>query len=235
MDDDCLGRWPEGYLDGVSTSSLHSTPSRPVNVVLVNDYELIVRGLAAMLAPFSDRVNVVEMQVGGEPQRRADVALFDTFAGRRHAIERAYEMVREGNVQHVVLYTWDAPAEFLALADAAGVSGVVLKSTSGAALVEIIERVTHGERIGLGNLRRGRQAEDREGLSTREEEVLALIALGMTNAEIGRELFLSVDTIKTYVRRLYAKLGVKNRAQAALRADEHHVLPSSTSRRRVNS
>lgn len=205
----------------------------PISVVLVNDYEVIVRGLAAMLAPFSDRVRIVEMQVGGEPQHLADVALFDTFAGRRHAIERAYDMVREGNVEHVVLYTWDAPAEFLSLADAAGVSGVVLKSMTGEALVDVIERVTKGERIGLGYLHRGRQPSDDKVLSTREEEVLALIALGLTNPEIGSELFLSVDTVKTYVRRLYSKLGVKNRAQAALRAAEHHVLPSSISRRRV--
>ena len=74
---------------------------------------------------------------------------------------------------------------------------------------------------------------DKHGLSTREEEVLALIAQGMSNVEIGRELFLSVDTVKTYVRRLYSKLGVRNRAQAALRAEEHHVLPSRIVRRRV--
>ena len=55
-----------------------------------------------------------------------------------------------------------------------------------------------------------------------------MIALGMTNVEIGTELFLSVDTVKTYVRRLYAKLGVKNRAQAALHAAGHHVLPPAT-------
>ena len=59
----------------------------------------------------------------------------------------------------------------------------------------------------------------------REQEVLALIAFGMSNAEIGKELFLSVDTVKTYVRRLYSKLGVSNRAQAALHAARHNVMP----------
>jgi DNA-binding NarL/FixJ family response regulator len=134
-------------------------------------------------------------------------------------------MVRHGRVKHVVLYTWDAAAEFLQLAERAGVSGVVLKSVTGEVLVDVIERVMAGERIGLGNLHRGRQARGQQGLSAREEEVLALIALGKSNSEIGAELFLSVDTVKTYVRRLYAKLGVKNRAQAALCAAAHHVLP----------
>jgi DNA-binding NarL/FixJ family response regulator len=201
--------------------------------VLVNDYEIILRGLAAILAPFSDRVRIVEMDVGCEPQTFADVALFDTFAGRRLAIERASEMVHQGRVKHVVLYTWDAAAEFLSLADKAGVAGVVLKSASGDVLVEVIERVMLGERIGLGNLHRGRQSRSQKGLSAREEEVLALIALGKSNGEIGEELFLSIDTVKTYVRRLYGKLGVKNRAQAALCAAAHNVLPlSAMSRQR---
>jgi two-component system, NarL family, response regulator LiaR len=202
-----------------------STASIPIRVALVNDYEIIVQGLSSMLSPYSERVRVVEMRVGAEPKRHADVALFDTFAGRRHAVDRARDMVQQGHVEHVLLYTWDAAPEFLVLAAEAGVSGVALKSHEGPALVDIIERVANGERIGLENVRRGRHARAPDALSTREQEVLALIALGMSNAEIGSELFLSVDTIKTYVRRLYQKLGAKNRAQAALHAAGHSVLP----------
>ena len=73
-----------------------SSASTTVTVALVNDYEIIVQGLAAMLAPFSPRVQVVEITVGSEPSGRADVALFDTFAGRRHAIDRALERVAKG-------------------------------------------------------------------------------------------------------------------------------------------
>ncbi len=188
-----------------------------------------------MLAPYSDRVDVVEVDAGTEPKRLADVALFDTFAGRRHAIERASDMVRAGRVDHVVLYTWDATAEFLDLADRAGVSGVVLKSATAEVLVDVVERVVAaGERVGLGNLHRGRQSRRGDGLSVREQEVLALIALGKTNGEIGRELFLSIDTVKTYVRRLYAKLGVNSRARAALCAATYDVLPSTPNSRRTS-
>jgi DNA-binding NarL/FixJ family response regulator len=202
-----------------------SIADTPITVALVNDYEIIVHGLAGMLAPFSERVRLVEMKVRDEPRRAADVALFDTFAGRRHSIDRARDMVLAGHVEHVLLYTWDAAPEFLALAANAGVSGVVLKSQAGVALVDAIERVAKGERIGLENVQRGRYARGHEALSTREQEVLALIALGMTNAEIGNELFLSINTVKTYVRRLYGKLGVKNRAQAALHAATHNLMP----------
>lgn len=201
---------------------------KPITVALVNDYEIIVHGLAAMLSQYSDRVTIVAINVGDEPQRKADVALFDTFAGRRYAIDRAREMVQDGFVEHVLLYTWDASAEFLSLAEDAGVSGVALKSQTGSGLVEVIERVAQGERIGFENIQRGRQSWDHESLSMREREVLALIAFGMSNAEIGKELFLSVDTVKTYIRRLYSKLGVRNRAQAALHAAGHHVMPPPT-------
>ena len=201
---------------------------KPITVSLENDYEIIVHGLAAMLSQFSDRVTIVEISVGDEPQHKADVALFDTFAGRRYAIDRAREMVRDGFVEHVLLYTWDAGAEFLSLADEAGVAGVALKSQTGGALVDVIERVAKGERIGFEHIQRGRQAWDKEALSMREQEVLALIAFGMSNAEIGKELFLSIDTVKTYIRRLYGKLGVRNRAQAALHAAGHHVMPPPT-------
>ncbi|HEY5423678.1 MAG TPA: response regulator transcription factor [Ilumatobacteraceae bacterium] len=199
-----------------------------VKVALVNDYEIIVHGLAAMLAPYSDRVQIVEVDVMSEPECRVDVALFDTFASRRHSIDRARQMVESGMVKHVLLYTWDAAAEFLALAEEAGVSGVVLKSQTGESLVDVIERVARGERIGFANIHRGRQTWDHSALSVREQEVLALIAYGMSNAEIGKELFLSVDTVKTYVRRLYSKLGVRNRAQAALQAARYNVLPPTS-------
>jgi DNA-binding NarL/FixJ family response regulator len=58
--------------------------------------------------------------------------------------------------------------------------------------------------------------------------VLALIALGMSNREVAAELYLSVDTVKTYVRRLYSKLGVRNRTQAALKASGYDVQPPVT-------
>ena len=86
----------------MSTSSASVSRATPITVILVNDYDIIVRGLAAMVAPFPDRVRVVEMDVGTEPKRFAEVALFDTFAGRRHAIERARDMVSGGLVDHVI-------------------------------------------------------------------------------------------------------------------------------------
>ena len=197
----------------------------PITVALVNDYEVIVHGLKAMLGPFSDRVRVVDMEVKGEPKRHAQVALFDTFAGRHRAIDRCEQMSADGLVDHVVLYTWDAGPEFLDDAHRAGVSGVILKSHSGEELVADLEAVVAGHRIGLNHVARGRRGAAPDDLSQREREVLALVALGYTNREIATELYVSIDTVKTHVRRLFGKLGVTNRTRAAAMAPKYGLSP----------
>jgi len=196
-----------------------------ITVGIINDYEVVVRGVAAMLAPYANRVKVVELDTGGMPQTPSDVALFDTFAGRRHTLSRAADMVRNGSARHVVLYTWDAAPPFVRAAEEIGVSGVVLKTRSADLLVDSIERVVAGERVGFDIDPSARTSPRLVDLSDRESEVLALIAKGLTNAQIADELYLSIETVKTYVKRLYAKLDVHNRAQAAVAASSHQLTP----------
>ena len=207
----------------------------PLRIAIVNDYEIIVRGLDAMLEPFSDRIEVVELEVGGTPSHDVDIALFDTFAGRRDAIGRASRMVQERHARHVVLYTWDASDAFLAAAHDAEVSAVMLKSLAGAELVDALERVARGEYVASDSVSTGSELLGHEPLSHREREVLAMLALGYRNAEIADELFLSVDTVKTYVRRVFQKLGVNNRTQAALRAVDYGLAPPQTRLDRVTA
>lgn len=197
----------------------------PIRVALVNDYEVILQGLHAMLAPFDDRITVVEHQIGGTPDRKADIALFDTFAGRRDALDRARQMTEDGHAEHIVLYTWDAAPRFLDIARSIGVDAVILKSVSGEMLVEQLERVADGETLGWADPTRSSGRGPGEALSLREQEVLALLALGFSNPEIAEELFLSVDTVKTYVRRVFTKLGVNNRTNAALLAAKYDLPP----------
>ncbi len=210
-------------------------PPCAVTVGILNDYEVVVRGVAAMLAPYDDRVRVVHLATDNEAtsssdmsadsEVSADVALFDSFAGRRHSLSRAAEMVATGRATHVILYTWDAAPEFVRAAQQIGVSGVVLKTRSADALVDAIERVASGEKVGFDAALAPRPAARAVELSDREAEVLALIAKGLTNAQIADELYLSIETIKTYVKRLYAKLDVHNRAQAAVAAATYQLTP----------
>jgi len=204
--------------DGVATLDL-------IRVVVINDYEVVVRGVAAMLAPYGNRIEVVATGIGDGPGVSADIALFDTFAGRRHTLARAAEMVREGSARHVVLYTWDAAPEFVRAAREIGVAGVVLKTRSADVLVDCLERIVAGEKVGFEDGMQQRMGTRVVELSDRESEVLALIARGLTNAQIAEELYLSIETVKTYVKRLYAKLDVHNRAQAAVAASTHQLTP----------
>jgi len=203
--------------------------AKVIAVGILNDYEVVVRGVASMLAPYANRIQVVELETGGKLSVPADVALFDTFAGRRHTLSRAAEMVREGRARHIVLYTWDAAPPFVRAAEEIGVSGVVLKTRSADLLVDSIERVVAGERVGFDVDPSMRTAPRLVDLSDRESEVLALIAKGLTNAQIADELYLSIETVKTYVKRLYAKLDVHNRAQAAVAASSHQLTPRDLS------
>ncbi len=199
-----------------------------ITVALVNDYELVIKGLHAMLTPYADRIVVTEYDVN-EEQRNGevgnssidspvDIALFDTFAARRDALQRAQSMMDDDNVRHVVLYTWDAPPEFVEQARSIGVDGVIPKTASADELVRSLEQVAAGQSVGLDDAVKGERSRvDGPELTVREQEVLALLALGLSNAEIAHELFLSVDTIKTHVRRVFNKLGVNNRTQAAMR------------------
>ncbi len=105
-----------------------AAPDAPTSVALVNDHEIIVEGLRVMLEPFADRIRVVETIAGDTPDGSCDIALFDTFAGRRHTLERVREMLADHAIDKVVLYTWDAPAAFLDDATTARVESVILKS-----------------------------------------------------------------------------------------------------------
>jgi DNA-binding NarL/FixJ family response regulator len=199
--------------------------SRVITIGILNDYEVVVRGVAAMLAPYENRVRVVDLETDGNLTVPVDVALFDTFAGRRHSLAAAAKTVREGRARHIVLYTWDASPPFVRAAEELGVSGVILKTRSADLLVDSIERVVAGERVGFDVDPSARNTPRLVDLSDRESEVLALIAKGLTNAQIADELYLSIETVKTYVKRLYAKLDVHNRAQAAVAASSHQLTP----------
>lgn len=212
---------PTSGFDGPSNSA----PPRPITVALVNDYEIILQGLHSMLAPFSDRVRVIEHDVGSTPDVCADIALFDTFARRRDSLDRAKQMAAESIVDRIVMYTWDAAAEFVAIARNVGVSAIILKSVTGEALADQLTQVAAGSRVGLDEAKRAKRKGPTESLSLREQEVLALLALGYSNPEIANELFLSVDTVKTYVRRVFSKLGVNNRTNAALLAARYDLAP----------
>ncbi len=88
--------------------------TQPLRIALVNDFEVIVRGLAEMLRPFADRVLIVELDVGSNPEYRVDIALFDSYGQPRGGVDRVRSLATDRGIGAVVAYTWSlAPDQSL--------------------------------------------------------------------------------------------------------------------------
>ncbi len=197
-----------------------TTPCHRVSVA--NDYQIVIAGLHAMLAPFTDRVEVVEWINVNEdtPERWVDVLLFDTFGRVGLGFSDIEQLVDNPVVQHVVAYTWETEPSLIARAEDVGVSGFVSKSLEPADLLDVFDRVVAGEKVVAVGPRHTRVDPAPNwpgmamGLTQRESETLALVVRGLRNQEIADALFLGVNTVKTHLKSLYRKLGARNRAEA---------------------
>ena len=185
----------------------------PITLALVNDYDVVVHGLARMLEPFDSRIQIVELTASGPSRAPADIALYDTFA-----TDLAFGP--EVKAQHLVLYTVHTSNEFMTAARANGADGVLSKALASADLVGALERIRDGEVLMVGG------PEDAEsagawpaqtiGLTEREAEIIALITQGLRNEEIADRMYLSINTVKSYIRGAYRKMGVTSRSHAVL-------------------
>ena len=201
-------------------------PGFPIRVAAVNDYEVIVEGLASMLGRFPDRIHVCEAVLQGEPVvgDDIDVALYDTY-GRKGISQPTLEFLSAmDGIRTIAVYTMDVTDELVHDALAAGASAVISKRLNGEQLADALVRVACGEPViaGLGEVDHD-QPGDRDvdwpgreaGLTMRESEVLALVASGLTNRQVAVALYVGEETVKSHLREIYKKLGVTNRTQAA--------------------
>jgi DNA-binding NarL/FixJ family response regulator len=197
--------------------------ARRHRVTVANDFHIVIAGLHAMLAPFVDRVEVVEwVNVTEEtPHRWVDVLLFDTFGRIGLGLEDVEPLVHHPAVAHVIVYSWETDPVLIDRATTIGASGFASKALEPADLIDVFDRVVAGERV--VEVMSPRSRHDRGnvdwpgrsmGLSQRESEILALLSRGLRNQEIADALFLGVNTVKTHVKSLYRKIGARNRAEA---------------------
>ena len=195
----------------------------PVAVAAVNDYELIVSGLARVLTKYSDRVRVVDRLIVGESLDNGpvDVALFDTY-GRVGIAERALKTLTENpEIKRVALFSLDFPAPLIADAQRLGISAFISKTLPGQDLADVLVDVARGRPVAaFGRSRRIASTEriwpgSDDGLTERESQVLVLCAEGLSNREIAEALFLSPETVKSHLKRIYRQLKLRNRAHAA--------------------
>lgn len=207
-----------------------------LTVAVVNDYPLVVAGLRAVLEPYGARVSVAELDVNLPVLTRVDVVLQDTFGNPLGHSPDPRTLIGQREAK-LLVYSWDIQAEQVRSAMAGGVDGYLSKTATAAELVDALERVHRGDRVvpdpeadQLDVAPVGRWPGDEYGLSGRESEVLALICQGLSNLEISQRAYIGINTVKTYIRSAYRKIGATTRPQAVIWALSHGFEPDTEHR-----
>ena len=200
---------------------------RPVRLAIANDYEVVVRGVASMIEPFSDRAQIVDLAVQEPVDTQADVALFDVFGSGEVHTGDVHRVLDDPRVCHVAIYTLNFDRELIDTAQRMGITGYLSKALPGKELVDAICRIAEGEVVVRDAPVARRSPSPRRwpgklhDLSEAEAEVLALITQGYDNQSIAERLYISQNTLKTRIRMMYRRLGFENRVQAAVWGIKH--------------
>ncbi len=206
----------------------------PIRVLVVDDHPVVRSGLVGMLDAEPDVEIVGEAGDGEEAlvrvaALRPDVVLMDLRMPRLDGAGATARIVAEHPGSRVlVLTTYDTDTDIVRAVEA-GATGYLLKDTPRVQLLEAVRSAARGETVlapsVAGRLLSRMRTPPAETLTPREIEVLAGVARGLTNAEIGRELIIGEATVKTHLLRAFAKLGVDDRTRAVTVAMERGVLP----------
>ncbi len=208
-----------------------SPASSPITVALVDDYDVVVMGVAKMLDRYRDRVIIAELDSTMPVDDTVDIVLYDSFAQPESDHEEIAVLAANPRARRVVVYTWNFHPDLIASAQQHGAHGYLSKTLPARELVAALEAVHAGETVVSDVPSRARSAPGLdwpgrgEGLSDREAEILALITQGMSNADVARLTYLSPNTIKSYIRTIYRKIGVGSRTQAVLWGVDHGFTP----------
>jgi DNA-binding NarL/FixJ family response regulator len=195
---------------------------RPISVALVDDYDVVVLGVANILGQYRDQVVVAELDTNKPVEEVVDIVLYDSFAQPESDHDEISVLIRNPNARRVVVYTWNFDPELVESALKQGVRGYLSKALPARELVAALRAIHAGDVVVSDPPGRSRSVNGldwpgrTEGLSDRESEVLALITQGMSNADVARLTYLSPNTVKSYIRSIYRKIGVASRTEAVL-------------------
>lgn len=204
---------------------MRSSP-RPLRLALVDDYEVVLIGLAHMFERYRDRIQVVELDPREPVTTDVDIALYDTFAQGEADNPNLDVLLSNPHAARVAVYTWVFRPALIEHALRHGAAGYLSKTLTAAQLVDALERIHCGDvvvspspatRTTVGHDWPGRE----EGLTERESEIVALITQGRSNAEIAALTHLSINSVKTHIRNAYRKAGVTRRSQAVIWGVDH--------------
>ena len=233
----------------MNTTPTDAINNIPIRVLLVDDHNLFRSGVRSLLQRYPDLEIVGEAGDGTEGIKRAgllhpDVVLLDLHMPGLSGLEAARLILEDAPGTHVLALTVSEEAEDLFLALRAGACGYLLKNIEADTLVAAVRAAAAGESVVspqmmgklLGGLRNGPTEnplpstgnEAHEKLTPREREILGLVARGLSNKEIARELELAESTVKIHVQNTLRKLDLNSRVQAAVYAVERGIAPGPT-------
>jgi DNA-binding NarL/FixJ family response regulator len=204
-----------------------------IRVLIVDDHPVVRAGLRGMLARQPDLELVGEASSGEEAVRLAsdlhpDVVLMDLRLPGMDGVAATQAIrARCAGTEVLVLTTYDSDADILRAVQA-GATGYLLKDAPRETLYGALRAAARGETVLapsvatrlVGQMR----APAQEALSAREIEVLACVARGASNKEVGRQLHISASTVKTHLLHIYGKLGVSDRTEAVTAALRRGIL-----------
>lgn len=211
------------------------TESSPIRVMIVDDHDMVRRGLSVFLETFDDLILVGEAATGQEAVRlcgtiKPDVVLMDLLLPDMDGV-MATQLIRRTypNIQVVALTSYK-DEELVQAALQAGAIAYLLKNASIDVLAQAIRAAQKGQptlapeatQALIGATMRG--APHSYNLSERERDVLALIVAGQTNRQIAQQLSLSNSTVKFHVSNILSKLGATSRTEAASLALQRHIV-----------
>ncbi|MCM0677408.1 response regulator transcription factor [Micromonospora phytophila] len=203
-----------------------------IRVFLLDDHEVVRRGLADLLQSSGDIEVVGESGLAQEASRRIpalkpDVAILDARLPDGNGIDVCRDVrAVDSSIKGLILTSYEDD-EALFAAIMAGAAGYVLKQIRGTDLVDAVRRVAAGQSLldpaitarVLERIRSGvEQPRELKSLTEQERRILEYVAEGLTNREIAGRMFLAEKTVKNYVSSVLAKLGLERRTQAAVLA-----------------
>ena len=201
-----------------------------LTVLLADDHAMVRMGLISLLGTKKDLKVVGEAEDGEEAVRKVlalkpDVVLMDLLMPKKDGVDATIEILAKLPDTKILLLTSAASSDVIAHALKVGATGALLKSADFSTLVAAIHTVAAGGRVIDPEVQKLlKEDPPLPELTSRQEEILALVTQGLTNADIARQFGIRESSVKEHVNQICTKLGAANRAEAVAIALRKHLL-----------
>ena len=211
-----------------------------IRVLIADDHSMVRQGLKQILELEDDIIVIAQASNGSEAvklarEQKPDIILMDINMPGTNGLQAIKELKQEKNPSKIIVLTIHQDREYLFKTIQMGAEGYVLKDAEPSVLIEAIRNVAGGQSYIQANMTKElvkefnrvtlheKDKHDEKSLTSREIEVLELIAEGMINKEIAKQLYISEKTVKNHVSNIFRKLKVSDRTQAAIYAFKHNL------------